>query len=356
MSAPHQFHKLTVTEIDPLTEDSVVVSLDAGHVTDGTFDYLPGQHLTMRLMIDGEDVRRSYSICENASTAKLRVGIKRLDGGAFSTYATERLRTGDVIEVLPPTGDFTIVPDSADTSHRVAVVAGSGITPVLSLVSTTLQAAPGTRWTVVYGNRDARHTMFLDELEGLKDRYPTRLHLIYVLSREDTGLDLTTGRIDEERIRQLADSLINIGDVAGWYLCGPFEMVEGARKALSELGVSGGMIHDELFFAGPPTAIAPPPPDEPGTVGLTITVSGRSTTTRMRPDTSILDAALGVRPDLPFSCKGGMCASCKAHLVEGEVEMAKNWALVEEDLDRGFILTCQAHPLTDAVVVDFDKR
>lgn len=356
MSAPLRFHALTVIEVTPLTDESVAITLDPSVVEPGTFDYLPGQHLTMRLIIDGEDVRRSYSICENAATGKLKVGVKRLAGGSFSTYATTRLRAGDTIDVLPPTGDFTIVPEPADTSHRAAIVAGSGITPVLSLVATTLETAPACRWTVVYGNRDARNAMFLDEIEGLKDLYPARLQLIHVLSREDTGLDLTSGRIDADRLRRLAATLIDVTDVTGWYLCGPFEMVESVRGALTEMGVGTDAIHDELFFAGPPTAVPPPPEDEPGTVGLTITVSGRSSTTRMRPTTSILDAALAVRSDLPFSCKGGMCASCKAHLVQGEVTMDKNWALVAEDLAQGFILTCQAHPIGDSVVVDFDKR
>ncbi len=351
-----RFHPLTVTEVTPLTDESVAVSLDPSAAPAGTFDFLPGQHVTIRAMIDGEDVRRSYSICEPAGSGKLRVGIKRLEGGAFSTFATTRLRAGDTLDVLPPTGDFTITPDPADTSRRVAIVAGSGITPVLSLLSTTLDIAPGCRWALVYGNRDARNAMFLDEVEGLKDRFPDRLQLIHVLSREDTGLGLTSGRIDPERVRRLCSTLVDPSGVAGWYLCGPFEMVESARSALTELGVSEDAIHDELFFAGPPTAVPPPPPDEPGTVGLTITVAGRSTSTRMRPATSILDAALSVRSDLPFSCKGGMCASCKAHLVEGEVRMDKNWALVQDDLDRGFILTCQAHPTTESVAVDFDKR
>ncbi len=356
MSQPLRFHSLTVTEVTPLTEEAVAVSFDTSSAPDGTFDFLPGQHMTIRAMIDGEDVRRSYSICVPAGSGKLRVGIKRLEGGAFSTFATTRLRAGDTVDVLPPTGEFTIDPDPSDTAHRVAISAGSGITPVLSLISTTLEVSPGCRWTLVFGNRDARHAMFLDEVEGLKDRYPDRFQLIHVLSREDTGLELTSGRIDSERVRRLCSTVIDRSDVAGWYLCGPFEMVEGARVALLSMGVTKESIHDELFFAGPPTVVAPPPEDEPGTVGLTITVAGRSTTTRMRPATSILDAALSVRSDLPFSCKGGMCASCKAHLVDGDVRMDKNWALVQDDLDRGFILTCQAHPTSDFVTVDFDKR
>lgn len=353
---PLEFHPLVVTAVTPLTEDAVAISLDPSSAPEGIFQHLPGQHLTVRAMIDGEDVRRSYSICSLPGEERLRVGVKRLPGGAFSTFAVTRLRAGDTLEVMPPVGDFTVDPNPADASHRVAIVAGSGITPVLSLVAATLQKSPSARWTVVFGNRDAGNIMFLDELEGLKDRFPSRLQIVHVLSREDTGLDLTTGRIDSDRIRRLTSSLIDVTGVDGWYLCGPYEMVQTAKATLNELGIDPGRVHEELFFSGPPTAVAPPPADAPGTVGLTVTVDGRSTSTRMRPETSILEAALGVRPDLPFSCKGGMCASCKAHLVEGSVEMAKNWALVEEDLAQGFILTCQAHPTSDRVVVDYDRR
>jgi ring-1,2-phenylacetyl-CoA epoxidase subunit PaaE len=353
---PLEFHELVVTAVTPLTDDAVALSLDPGSAPAGVFDHLPGQHLTMRAMIDGEDVRRSYSICSPPGDGRLRVGVKRLPGGAFSTFAVTRLRAGDILEALPPVGDFTVDPDPADAAHRVAIVAGSGITPVLSQVATTLEISPSARWTVIFGNRDVSSIMFLDELEGLKDRFPSRLQIVHVLSREDTGLDLTTGRIDDDRIRRITSSLIDVAGVDGWYLCGPFEMVQTAKVTLHELGVAPGRVHEELFFAGPPNAVAPPPADAPGTVGLTVTVDGRSTSTRMRPQTSILEAALGVRPDLPFSCKGGLCASCKAHLVEGSVEMTKNWALVAEDLAQGFILTCQAHPTSERVVVDYDRR
>lgn len=353
---PLEFHTLVVAAVTPLTDDAVALSLDPSSAPDGVFDHLPGQHLTMRAMIDGEDVRRSYSICSRPGDRLLQVGVKRLPGGAFSTYAVTRLKAGDTLQVMPPVGDFTVDPDPADGSLRVAIVAGSGITPVLSQVATTLELSPSARWLVIFGNRDAGSIMFLEELEGLKDRFPTRLQIVHVLSREDTGVELTTGRIDRDRILRLTSSLIDVAGVDGWYLCGPFGMVETARATLEELGVTAGRIHEELFFAGPPAAVPTPPADAPGTVGLTVKVDGRSTSTRMRPETSILEAALAVRPDLPFSCKGGMCASCKAHLVAGSVEMAKNWALVDEDLAQGFILTCQARPTSERVVVDYDRR
>lgn len=352
------FHPLRVTEVAPLTDDAVAITLDVPADLAATFRYLPGQHVTVRAIVDGEDVRRSYSICANANDGKLRIGVKRLPGGRFSTWATTRLAAGTVLDVMPPIGEFTIEPRPGAARHHAAIAAGSGITPVLSLLSTTLESEPDSSWTVLFGNREARSVMFLDELEGLKDRHPDRLHLVHVLSREDTGLPLFHGRLDAERLTALLGRVVDADDVDDWFLCGPFDMVHTARDVLAARGVPADRIHDELFFAGPldPDALVTPPDEGEGVVSLTVTLEGRATTVRMRPETSILDAALAVRSELPFSCKGGMCASCKAKVVEGEVRMDKNWALVKEDLDQGFVLTCQAHPLTDHVAVDYDRR
>lgn len=355
---PLEFHTLTVASVEALTADSVAVTFDVPPDLGDTFAYLPGQHVTVRAMIEDEDVRRSYSICANANHGTLRVGIKRLDGGVFSTYATTRLMAGDTLDVMPPIGEFTIEP-APDTARRyAAIVAGSGITPVLSLVSTTLESEPASQWTVVFGNRSAATVMFLEELEGLKDRYPDRLQLLHVLSREDTGLALFNGRIDAEKLELLLDGVVPWHDIDEWYLCGPYELVTTAHEVLEARGIAEDRLHDELFFAGPPDAsvVAPPSDDEEGTVGLRFNLEGRESAVRMRPETSILDAALAIRPELPYSCKGGMCASCKALVVDGEVTMDKNWALVQEDLERGFVLTCQAHPTSDVVIVDFDQR
>lgn len=352
-----EFHPLTVTAVEPLTEESVAVTFHVPPDLRDAFRYLPGQHVTVRKEIDGADVRRSYSICANANRGTLRVGIKRLEGGAFSTWATSRLAPGDVIDVTPPVGEFTIDPDPTTSSHYAAVVAGSGITPVLSLLATTLESEPRSRWTVVYGNRAARTVMFLDELEGLKDRYPDRLQLVHVLSREDPGLELFSGRIDPDKLRHLFSTLVDPSTVDRWFLCGPFDMVTGARELLSGMGVESEAIRDELFFAGPPTEPPPPPPeDEAGTVALTVILDGRASETRMRPETPVLDAAMGVRSELPYSCKGGMCATCKAKVIEGTVRMDKNYALVASDLEQGFVLTCQSHPTSDRLVVDYDQR
>ena len=352
------FHELRVTEVSPLTDDSVAISLDVPEHLADRFDYLPGQHVTIRKEIDGEDVRRSYSICAPAGSGKLRVGVKKLVGGAFSSFATERLRAGETLEVMPPVGEFTIDIDPDTRARRVAIAAGSGITPVLSLISTSLEREPNARWTLLFGNRTANSVMFLDELEGLKDRFHPRLQLFHILSREGSDVPLLSGRIDGEKIRTVHRTLMGGAPVDGWYLCGPYEMVMTARATLSDMGVPEHRVHDELFFAGPldESALPPEPPAGEGSVDLTVILDGRAVDTRMTEETSILDAALRVRSELPFSCKGGMCATCKGRIEEGEVRMDKNYALVDSEVEAGFVLTCQAHPVTDRVVVRYDHR
>ena len=352
------FHPLRVLEVTPLTDDSVTVTFDVPDELADGFRHLPGQHVTLRASIDGEDVRRSYSICSKANGGKLRVGIKRLPGGVFSTFATGGLQAGDVVEITPPAGEFTIDPDPVAARHRVAIAAGSGITPVLSLIGTTLETEPGSSWTLVFGNRTANSVMFLEELEGLKDRYPDRFQLLHLLSREGSDLPLLAGRIDVDKIRFVHDRLLGGRTVDSWYLCGPYDLVKTARRTLRGLGVDDDRIHDELFFAGPldPASLPPEPPPGEGSVDLTVILDGRAVETRMTPETSILDAALRVRSELPFSCKGGMCASCKGRIEEGEVRMEKNYALVDSELEAGYVLTCQSHPVSDRVVVRYDHR
>lgn len=352
------FHELRVTEVSPLTDDAVCVTFDVPAELAAKFAYLPGQHVTVRKEIDGEDVRRSYSICAPAGGGKLRVGVKKLPGGSFSSFATERLAAGDTLQVMPPVGEFTIDIDPDEPRKAVAIAAGSGITPVLSLISSSLEMEPLSSWTLLYGNRTANSVMFLDELEGLKDRFHPRLQLFHILSREGSDVPLLSGRIDAEKITTIHDRLLGSEPVDGWYLCGPYDMVMDARETLIALGVEERRIHDELFFAGPldPTALPPEPPPGEGSVELTVILDGRAVDTRMTPETSILDAALRVRSELPFSCKGGMCATCKGRIEEGEVSMDKNYALVDSEVESGYVLTCQAHPTTDRVVVRYDHR
>ena len=358
MTAP-VFHALTVDDVEPLTDEAVALTFAVPDDLSDAYRYLPGQHVTLKATIDGQDVRRSYSICANANDGRLRVGIKRLHGGVFSTFATTAVRSGDVIEVMPPVGEFTISPDAAVARRYGAVAAGSGITPVLSLIATVLDSEPASTFTLIYGNRNAGAIMFLEELEGLKDRYPDRFQLVHVLTGEIAMVPLFSGRLDEEKLASLFDRVVDASHIDEWYLCGPYEVVTAAQQVLAARGVADDRVHDELFFAGPvdPSSIPPPPADdEAGTVALTFALDGRTSQVRMRPETAVLDAALAVRPELPFSCKGGMCASCKARVLSGTVEMAKNFALVDEDLAAGYVLTCQAHPTSEQVTVDFDQR
>lgn len=353
-----EFHRLRVTEVSTLTDDSVAVTFDVPTELAEAFAYKPGQHVTIRSLVDGEDVRRSYSICANANSGKLRVGVKRLPGGVFSTFATTELAAGDELDVMAPVGEFTLDIDSSRSRRAVAIAAGSGITPVLSLISTSLECEPEARWTLLFGNKTANSIMFLEELEGLKDRYRDRLQMFHLLSREGSDVPLLSGRIDAQKIRTIYQRLIGEDPVDDWYLCGPFDMVMLASDTLRELGVDTSRIHDELFFAGPidPSKLPPEPPPGEGSVDLTVILDGRAVETRMTRESSLLDAALRVRSELPFSCKGGMCATCKGRIEDGEVTMTKNYALVDSEVEAGFVLTCQAHPITDRVVVRFDHR
>ncbi len=348
-----RFHRLGVETVEPLTDEAVAVTLAVPDELRTTFTYEAGQHVTVRADIGGQDVRRSYSICANATTGELRIGIKRLDGGIFSTWATKELRAGMALDVMEPVGEFTL-----EASHHIAAIAaGSGITPILSLVSTHLSTTEHGKATLILGNRTAASIMFLEELEALKDRYTDRFHLMHVLSGEHVAVDLFSGRIDGAKLDRLFETLVDQESVDHWYLCGPFGLVASARSTLEDRGIDPAVIHDELFFAGPPTDVGLPAADDDtaGMATVTFTLEGRGSVVQVDPaGPSILDHALQVRRELPFSCKGGACATCKAQLIDGEITMDKNWALVPEEVDAGLILTCQAHPRSDRVTLDFD--
>lgn len=354
MTAP-VYHRLRVAEVEPLTPEAVAVTLQVPERLADRFAYLPGQHVTIRAEIDGRDVRRSYSICANANTGRLRVGVKRLPGGVFSTWATTRLAAGDALQVAPPVGEFTIDPDPGRARHYLAVAAGSGITPVLSHLATVLETEPASRFTLFYGNRETRTIMFLEELAGYKDRYPDRFHIVHFLSREPQPVELFSGRIGPGRLERLFNRVVDASSVDDWYLCGPRRMTDEVRSYLRERGVAAQDIHEELFYEGDDPPPPPPPADAPGLAAVEFTLDGRASTAMVDPDgPSILDHALAVRRELPFACKGGVCATCKASLREGEVRMDKNWALTASEVERGLVLTCQAHPVSERVVLDYD--
>ena len=357
MSAAPTFHPLVVSDIEPLTDESVAVTFAVPDHLSDTFTYLPGQHVTVRSMIDGDDVRRSYSICANANTGVLRVGIKRLEGGVFSTWATKELQVGDVLDVMPPVGEFIAHPDPERSRSYGAIAAGSGITPVLSLAWTLLDTEQASTFTLIYGNRETGSIMFLEEVEALKDRFPTRFQLVHVLSRESQVIPLFEGRIDHEKLEALFAVAVDPSRIDEWFLCGPYGMVTAARGVLEARGVEAHLVHDELFFAGdaPPLPPQDPTDDTEGYSAVRFTLDGRTSVVAVDPEGhSILDHALTVRRDLPFSCKGGVCATCKAKVISGDVAMDQNWALVPEEVDAGLVLTCQAHPRSETVELDYD--
>jgi ring-1,2-phenylacetyl-CoA epoxidase subunit PaaE len=356
------FHPLRVAALDRLTEDALAIGFEVPERLREGYAFQAGQHLTVRRRdpATGEDVRRSYSICstpaELAERGWLRIGVKELPGGAFSRYAATELAVGDEVEVMPPLGHFTTELDPARTRRYVGIVAGSGITPVLSLVAAALSVEPTSSFTLLYGNRYARSVMFVEELADLKDRWPARLQVVHVLSREPGDAELLSGRIDADRLPRLLDALV-AGPADEWFLCGPYGLVLDARAVLTERGVPERAVHTELFHVpseGSSGESAPPPPSNGGEVEVTIQLEGRSSSFTMGRGERVLDAALRVRGELPYSCRGGVCSTCRAKLVDGEVTMANNWALEPEELAAGYVLTCQSSPVTDHLRVDYD--
>lgn len=346
------FHPLKVAGIARLCDDAVAVTFDVPTSLASDFDFKPGQSLTLRRSIDGRDERRSYSICAAAGTAP-RVGVRLVPGGLFSSWLLNEVRPGDTIEVAPPSGSFT--PDLTSGGHHVLIAAGSGITPVLSIVSSLL-ATPDATVTVLYGNRRTDTVMFADELADLKDRAPSRLELIHVLSREPREAELFTGRLDVPKLRQLFDMLIPVSTVDHWWLCGPFEMVTGAQELLASLSVPRSRIHQELFYVDTPPA--PVEHLDPTVAGesseVRVVLDGRSSAMTLPRSTSVLDGAQKFRPDLPFACKGGVCGTCRARVTEGKVDLRRNFALEQAEVDAGFVLTCQSYPVSETVTVDYD--
>jgi ring-1,2-phenylacetyl-CoA epoxidase subunit PaaE len=357
VSRPHAaFHPLRVADVEQLTPDAVAVTFAVPPELRADYAFAPGQHLTLRAFVDGEEIRRSYSICSPPSSGRLRIAIKRLEGGVFSGHALEQLRVGDALDVMRPAGRFGVRLDPANAKHYAAIVAGSGITPVLSILESVLETEPASRFTLVYGNRNAGSVMFLEELADDKDRYPDRLQIVHVLSREERDAELLTGRVDAVKLDRLLATILPAEDVDDWLLCGPFEMVEQVRDELISRGVPNRQIHLELFHVeGEPVPVRRPSTsrDADG-AEVAVRLGGRTTTFRMPPDGSVLDATLAVRSDAPFSCKGGVCGTCRAKLVEGQVTMARRYALDDDEVDEGFVLACQSVPLTPKVVLDFD--
>lgn len=372
------FHTLDVAEVRRLTADAVEVTFAVPEELEGEFDYVPGQYVALRKDLpDAEgnvqEVRRSYSICAEPVPGEIRVAIKRDLGGIFSTWANEHLAAGEKIDVMSPTGAFISKhkmtglndPESIDTDTEhtfVAVAAGSGITPVLAIARTVLAANESTRFDLIYANKASADVMFLEELADLKDRYPSRFALHHVLSREQRISPLLSGRIDSEKLTALLDNVIRTDQVDEWFLCGPFELVQLVRDSLESKGVDAERVRYELFTTGKPAK-----PE--GHIGRPVQVdeAGDNFEIEFRLDglqgevkspksggETILNAALRARPDVPFACAGGVCGTCRAKLTDGDVKMGENYALEQDEVDNGYILTCQSRPTSDRVRVDFD--
>ena len=347
-----EFHPLTVAQVDPLTGDSAAVTFDVPAGLAGRFAFAPGQSLTVR----HGDERRSYSICA-ARGHPPRIGVREVPGGAVSGWLVHQVRAGDVIEVQAPSGSFT--PDLDAPAQHVAIAAGSGITPVLSIAGSVLAAQDKATVALLYGNRRNDSVMFADEIADLKDAYPERICLVHVLSREPQEVELFNGRLDAAKLRALLPVTVDVAAVDHWWLCGPFGLVEGAIGVLTELGVPRRRVHRELFYVedAPPAQVTHAEAD-PSTAGpgaeVTVLLDGRSSTATVPAGTPILDGVQRVRPDLPFACKGGVCGTCRARLTDGEVTMRRNYALEQEELDAGYILTCQSLPATEKITVDYD--
>jgi ring-1,2-phenylacetyl-CoA epoxidase subunit PaaE len=347
------FHPLAVTRVETLTDDSVAVTFAVPDEFRDRFAFAPGQSLTVRRFVDGRDERRSYSICASAGHAP-RIGVREVAGGAVSGWLVRGVRPGDIVEVEAPSGTFT--PDLTCAGHHVLLAAGSGITPMVSIAASLLAARDDTRVTLIYGNRRSDTVMFADEVADLKDAYPQRMQLIHVLSREPQEVELFNGRLDADKLRSLLPAVLNVATVDHWWLCGPFGMTEDAVTVLREFDVPANRIHRELFYVGDEPPVEVHHVDAPVGAGaeVTLLLDGRSSTMVVPRDTPILDAGQRVRPDLPFACKGGVCGTCRARLVSGEVHMRRNYALEPDELADGYVLTCQALPVSDEVTVDYD--
>jgi ring-1,2-phenylacetyl-CoA epoxidase subunit PaaE len=352
-----RFHSLRIAEVRRECADAVSLRFDVPQALAADYAFVQGQHVTLRALLQGRELRRSYSICAGADDGELRVAIRKVSGGEFSTHANAQLRAGDSIDVLTPEGRFHTPLHPANAKHYVAFAAGAGITPVLSLIKTALRREPRSRFTLLYGNRRVATTMFQEELEDLKDRYLDRFTLYNLFSREHQEVELFNGRLDAAKVKAFADTLLPVDDIDEAFVCGPNTMLDEVEAALRELGLAGEHVHLERF--GVPAAGAAhhvEPGDAPQAM-ITVVVDGvRREVEFHAGDPSVLDAALRAGLDLPYSCKGGMCCTCRAKLLDGQLRMDKNYSLEQRDLDAGFVLTCQAHPLSEKVVISYDER
>ncbi|MFM2359929.1 MAG: phenylacetate-CoA oxygenase/reductase subunit PaaK [Bacteroidota bacterium] len=353
------FYPLTVKSVERETPDCVTVTFDIPAHQRNVFRYKQGQNIAIKTIINGEEVRRSYSICKAPYEQTICVGIKKISGGVFSTFANEVLKAGDILEVMPPTGSFYTELNKHQQQQYLAIAAGSGITPLIAIIKQTLFEEPNSSFTLVYSNRHKSSILFFEELEAIKNQYLGRFQLIHLLSREKTDTPINHGRINAEKLQALS-KLINFQQINAYFICGPEAMIFTVRDYLLQTGVAEKNIHFELFTSIGVAQTGSVENSEnalSGKANITVHIDGRSLSFDLgSADASILDGALKQGADLPYACKGGMCCTCKAKLLEGKVKMDVHWGLDADEIENGFILTCQAHPLTENVVVDFDVR
>lgn len=352
------FHKLTIKDIRKETEDCVSIDFEIPAEVKEEFRFLAGQNITMKKYFDGEEIRRSYSICSGPFENELRVAVKKVPGGAFSTFANEQLKKGDSLDVLPPTGNFYTTFCKEQKQNYLFTAAGSGITPVISLIKTILTTEQESVITLLYGNKGLGSVIFKDQLEALKDKYLQRLTVHYIFSREQTEAEFNSGRIDDEKLKQLS-KLINFNSIDNFFICGPEPLIYSTKDFLVNQGINPEKIHFELFTTPTKehTQIFEAVEQKTGEGSeITMRIDGRSFEFNLDYNgKTILDAGLDLGADLPFACKGGVCCSCKAKLVEGEVEMEANYGLEKSELKAGYILTCQSHPRSEKIIVDYDQ-
>lgn len=353
-----RFHDLTVTDIHKTIRDAVVVTLAPENRAE--FDFEPGQYLTFRRDFDGEELRRSYSICAGKQDGVLQVGIKRVDGGAFSTWANEALQVGDTLQAMPPMGTFHVPFDASARKHYLGFAGGSGITPVLSILKSSLQAEPNSRFTLIYANRGLNTIMFREELEDLKNRFMGRLNVIHILENDAQDIDLFTGRIDAEKCEELFARWIDLRSVDMSFICGPEPMMLAISGALKDHGMPEDRIKFELFASAQPgrlpkRAVSEGDARTANATQVTVMLDGSARTFEVGKDHSVLDAALANNMDAPYACKAGVCSTCRCRVIEGEVEMVANHALEDYEVEKGYVLSCQSYPLTDKLVVNYDE-
>ena len=365
-----RYHALTVTDLRQETPDAVSIGLAVPSELQEQFHFNQGQHLNLRAQIGGEEVRRSYSICSGIDENELRIAVKRVQDGIFSNYANEHIQVGQSIEVMPPQGHFYTELDPTSEREYLAVAAGSGITPILSIISSTLSQEPNSQFTLFYGNRSTTSTLFREQLEDLKNLYMERLNLIYIMSREQQEVDLFNGRITAAKCQQLLQQWIHPDQLHACFLCGPQSMIEEVSDSLKGFGVEKERIHFELFttaLSNPVDSKASPVQHEnsanqqensssQAVSEVSVAIDGRTLSFELAQNSeNILDAGIKAGADLPWSCKAGVCSTCRAKVVEGEVKMDANFALEDYELEAGYVLTCQCHPVSNKVVLDYDQ-